>query len=295
MNTNFWAVGMARDEGDIIDHTMYHLAANGAAGIIVADNLSKDDTRERMEEAKANIAKFNPDIQVIIIEDNVVEYTQSKKMTDLAALARKNGAQWVIPFDIDEIWHSPGRTLQEAFEILNQQEYDAYRVLYTNHSITEFDEPGISPFHSIKYKWNLPTNHKCCFKFRDSDNRVTISNGNHLVQYNGWNYMTNINVAIDDYGHDKIVFGPQLLEIRHFQWRSLDHFMKKILNAYEACKALGPGADLYNGAAWAEHFTIYETDGVDGLVKYFENNILVKGDTGSLIFDPAPIKDITYE
>lgn len=294
MSTNFWAVGMARDEGDIIDHTMYHLAANGAAGIIVADNLSKDDTRERMEEAKENIAKFNPNIKVIIIEDNVVEYTQSKKMTDLAALARENGAQWIIPFDIDEIWHSPGRTLHEAFEILNEQEYDAYRVLYTNHSITEFDEPGLSPFHSIKYKWNLPTNHKCCFKFRQLDNRVTISNGNHLVQYNGWNYMTNINVAIDDYGHDKIVFGPQLLEIRHFQWRSLDHFMKKILNAYEACKALGPGADLYNGAAWAEHFTIYESDGLDGLVNYFENNILVKGDTGSLIFDPAPIKDISH-
>ena len=295
MSTNFWAVGMARDEGDIIDHTMYHLAANGAAGIIVADNLSKDDTRERMEEAKVNIGKYNPNIEVIILEDNVVEYAQSKKMTALAAKAREHGAKWVIPFDIDEIWHSPAGTLQEAFEKLDNEGQDAYRVLYTNHSITEFDEEAISPFHSMNYKWNLPTNHKTCFKFRESDREVSISNGNHLVQYNGWNFMSGISYAIDDYGHDKIVFGPQLLEIRHFQWRSLEHFMKKILNAYEACRALGPGADLYKGAAWEEHFNIYEAEGIAGLVEYFEKNILVKGDTGSLIFDPAPIKDITYE
>lgn len=291
-NVNFWAVGMARDEGDIVDHTMYHLAANGASGIIIADNLSKDDTRERAEEAKENIAKYNPDIKVIILEDNVVEYTQSKKMSSLAAMAREHGAQWVIPFDIDEIWHSPHGTLIEAFEKLSQDSVDVYKALYTNHSITEFDDAALSPFHSMKWKWNLPTNHKSCFRFRPEDSFVTISNGNHFVQHNGWDVGRNIKTVLDDYGHDKIVFGPKLIEIRHFQWRSMDHFMKKILNAYEACRALGPGADLYNGAAWAEHFKIYESDGIAGLKKYFYNNILVTGDTGTLIFDPAPIKEL---
>ena len=292
MPTNFWAIGMAKDEADIIDHTMYHFAANGAAGIIVADNLSKDNTRQKMEEAKANIAKYNPDIKVIILEDNVVAYTQSDKMTNLASMAKDNGAQWVIPFDIDEIWHAHGKTLQEAFELLDQDGVDVYKVLYTNHSITEFDEPATSPFHSMQWKWNVPTNHKSCFKFRDGDSFVRVSNGNHLVQHNGWNIGANVKTVLDDYGHDKIVFGPQLLEIRHFQWRSLDHFIKKILNAYESCKALGPGEDLYNGAAWAEHFIVYESEGLDGLVKFFEKNILVVGDTGLLIDDPAPIKEL---
>ena len=283
---------MAKDEADIIDHTMYHFAANGAAGIIVADNLSKDNTREKMEEAKANIAKYNPDIRVIIVEDNVVAYTQSDKMTNLASMAKDNGAQWVIPFDIDEIWHAHGKTLQEAFELLDQDGVDVYKALYTNHSITEFDQPGTSPFHSMQWKWNLPTNHKSCFKFRDGDSFVRISNGNHLVQHNGWDIGVNVKTVLDDYGHDKIIFGPQLLEIRHFQWRSLDHFIKKILNAYESCKALGPGADLYNGAAWAEHFIIYQSEGLDGLVKFFQKNVLVTGDTGSMINDPAPIKEL---
>lgn len=293
MATNFWAIGMAKDEGDIIDHTMYHFAANGAAGIIIADNLSKDDTRQKMEEAKANIAKYNPNIEIIIVEDNVVAYTQSDKMTNLASMARSHGAQWVIPFDIDEIWYSPGRTLHDAFELLNKEGADAYKVLYTNHSVTDSDPKGLSPFHTMQWKWSLPTNHKSCFKFRDSDSFVKISNGNHFVQHNGWDVGSNIKTVIDDYGHDKIIFGPQLIEIRHFQWRSLDHFLRKILNAYESCKALGPGADLYNGAAWAEHFKIYESDGIDGLNRYYENNILVKGDTGSLIFSPTPIMGIS--
>lgn len=293
MSVNFWAVGMARDEGDIIDHTMYHLAANGVDGIIVADNLSKDNTRQKIEEAKANIAKYNPNIKIIIVEDNVVAYTQSDKMTNLASMARGHGAQWVIPFDIDEIWYSPGRTLHDAFELLNKEGADAYKVLYTNHSVTDSDPEGLSPFHTMNWKWSLPTNHKSCFKFRDSDSFVKISNGNHFVQHNGWDIGSNIKTVIDDYGHDKIIFGPQLIEIRHFQWRSLDHFLRKILNAYESCKALGPGADLYNGAAWAEHFKIYESDGIDGLNRYYENNILVKGDTGSLIFSPTPIMGIS--
>jgi len=292
MEVNFWAVGMARDEGDIIEHTMYHLAANGAAGIIIADNLSKDDTRQKIEKAKENIAIYFPKTQIIILEDNLVAYKQSEKMTNLASLARTYGAQWIIPFDIDEIWYSPGRTLQEAFGILTDDGVDVYKVLYTNHSITSLDKQALSPFHSMHWKWSLPTNHKSCFRFRDGDSFVRISNGNHFVQHKGWDIGTNIKTVIDDYGHDKVIFGPQLIQIRHFQWRSLDHFMKKVLNVYESCKALGKGHDLYNGAAWEEHFKIYESSGIKGLEEFYKNNILITEDTGSLIFDPAPIMEL---
>jgi hypothetical protein len=289
MTINLWAIAMAKDEGDIIEHTMCHLAANGIDGLIVANNLSKDNTLDKMEAAKEKINKAHPNIEVILLEDNVLAYTQSQKMTTLGEMARKNGAQWIIPFDIDEIWYSPNSSLKQAFIDLDNQNYDVYRTLYTNHSITEFDPIGESPFHSMVWKWNLPTNHKSAFRFRPSDRFVSISNGNHLVNYNGAGFNAGAKVAIDDYGDDKIVFGPQTVQIRHFQWRSLDHFMRKILNAYESCRALGPGADLYNGAAWAEHFKIYEAYGTKGLEDYFHKNILVTGNTGSLLNDPAPI------
>lgn len=291
MTIKLWAIAMAKDEGDIIYHTMCHLAANGVDGIIVANNLSKDDTAYQMQIAKQQIAKKYPDVEVILLEDNILAYTQSQKMSDLGKLARERGANWVIPFDVDEIWYSPNSTLKKAFQDIDNQGYDVYRSLYTNHSITELDPEGQSPFHSMVYKWNLPTNHKSAFRFRPTDRFVSISNGNHLISYNGAGFNAGAKVAMDDYGHDKIVFGPQTVQIRHFQWRSLDHFMRKILNAYESCRALGPGADLYNGAAWEQHFNIYEKDGIDGLKEFFYKNIFVSqaNGLGSLIHDPAPI------
>ena len=66
MSVNVWAVAMAKDEGDIIDHTMNHFAANGVDGIIIADNMSNDNTREKMEEAKNNIGLKLTNVQVIL-------------------------------------------------------------------------------------------------------------------------------------------------------------------------------------------------------------------------------------
>lgn len=292
MSINLWAVAMAKDEGDIIFDTMCHLAANDVDGIIIANNLSKDNTKEEMYRAKEIINSLRPDINVILLDDDVVAYTQSDKMTNLAATAREHGAQWIIPFDVDEIWYSPNSTLKNALSEINNQNYDIYKALYTNHSITEFDTKSSSPFRSMIYKWNLPTNHKSCFRFRSGDSFVRISNGNHFVQHNGWDINQGVNVTLDDYGHDKVIFGPQTVQIRHFQWRSIEQFVRKILKSYESCKALSPGADLYNGAAWAEHFKIYEADGIAGLEKYYYENVFVSGDTGTLVLDPAPIMEL---
>lgn len=282
---------MAKDEGDIIKYTLCHLASNGAAGIIIADNMSSDNTMEEIVEAKKLINDRYPDIQVIIKEDKIVKYMQSEKMTALAKEAKELGAEWIIPFDIDEIWYSPNSTLIDAFIQLDELNYDVYRVLYTNHSITEYDKPDKSPFHSMKYKWDRPTNHKSTFKFRGSDHYVRISNGNHFVQHNGWDIGSRVKTALDDCTSDGSLSGLNIIQIRHFQWRSLDHFIKKITNAYNACKALESNHDLYNGAAWQQHFSIYEDKGIDGLIDFFENNILVKGDLGKLILDPAPIME----
>lgn len=290
--SNPWAVAMARDEEDIVYHTMIHLAANGVKGIIVADNLSADDTWKQMNFAKEEIESKNIDTQVILLKDDIVEYTQSEKMTALAQKARSFGADWIIPFDVDEIWFSPNQKLLQAFDDLSVQEVDVYKSLYTNHSVTEFDKPGKSPFHTMNYRWDLPTNHKSCFRFRSTDSFVRISNGNHFVQHNGWDIGSNVKTYIDDYGHDRIVFGPLTIQIRHFQWRSVEHFVKKVTNAYQACKALPSNHDLFRGAAWAEQFIELENNGIAGLKKLYYNSILVKEDTGSLIYDPVPIMEL---
>lgn len=94
-----WAVTMIRDELDIIEHTLRHMASEGVAGIIVADNLSTDGTWEWLND---NDATFP--CQIRLQRDEEVGYYQSRKMTALAQQAFELGAEWVIPFDADEFW-----------------------------------------------------------------------------------------------------------------------------------------------------------------------------------------------
>ena len=85
---------MARDEADIIATTVAHMATQ-VDHVLVADNLSKDDT-----------ARLAADAGAQVVPDSEPAYWQSDKMTGLAAVARSRGAAWVVPFDADEIWHT---------------------------------------------------------------------------------------------------------------------------------------------------------------------------------------------
>ena len=63
--------------------------------VIVADNMSTDGTRDILDS-----------LPVEVVEDNDPAYYQSAKMTHLARLAYLRGADWVVPFDADELWVS---------------------------------------------------------------------------------------------------------------------------------------------------------------------------------------------
>lgn len=273
-----YAVTMVKDEEDVIDHTMYHLAEEGVNGIIIADNLSTDSTRSKIEEAKAKI-QSKLDVYIEIREDDKVAYTQDYKMTMLSRDAVKMGADWVIPFDADELWFSQEGTLHDVLEKYDRQGIVTAKPLYTNHSLTKFDTESDNPYQSMVYKWSMPTNFKTCFKARPD---ICVSNGNHFVYWNTPEHTRDENPLLD------------VIEIRHFQWRSKEHFMKKVLNAYKACKALPENADLRGGAAWKEHFLVYEDKGVAGLEEMFYKDIFNE-ELGSLIHDPAPYKGFVFD
>ena len=74
------AITMVRDEEDIIDWTLQHLLDQGVDHIIVADNLSVDETPWKLA-ALASTGK------VTVIQDDEPGYYQDKKMTDLAHMA----------------------------------------------------------------------------------------------------------------------------------------------------------------------------------------------------------------
>lgn len=94
------AVTMVRNEADIIGHTVRHLLKQGVDLIIVVDNLSTDSTPRVLAELAAE------DARVFVGRDTLDAYHQNRKMSRLAYLAHRAGADWVVLFDADEFWFS---------------------------------------------------------------------------------------------------------------------------------------------------------------------------------------------
>ncbi|MFM7685162.1 MAG: glycosyltransferase family 2 protein [Actinomycetota bacterium] len=99
-----WAVAMVRDEADVVPHTIEHLLGQGVRHVLVADNLSSDGTTELLHE----LARRWP---VTVVRDDLPAMLQEHKMTRLARLATAAGAEWIVPFDADELWCATGGTL----------------------------------------------------------------------------------------------------------------------------------------------------------------------------------------
>jgi hypothetical protein len=99
-----WAVSMVKDEADIIVSTVEHLLDQDVDQVLVADNGSSDGTLDLLHD----LARRAP---VHVAVDAEPRYFQAAKMTLLADAARRAGADWVVPFDADELWFAVGSSL----------------------------------------------------------------------------------------------------------------------------------------------------------------------------------------
>lgn len=108
-----WAVTMVKDEQDIIAATVNHLFSQGVDHIIVADNLSTDDTPAIL----ARMAESNQRLHLAV--DKEPAYYQAEKMSRLMHATWAAGADWVIPFDADEFWFAEHGTLKSYFTELS--------------------------------------------------------------------------------------------------------------------------------------------------------------------------------
>lgn len=91
-----WAVTMVRNEEDIIGRSVRHLLSQGIDHVLVADNMSTDRTRQVVESLS--------DDRVHLATDAEPAYYQGEKMSVLARAAWRSGADWIVPFDADELW-----------------------------------------------------------------------------------------------------------------------------------------------------------------------------------------------
>lgn len=209
------AVSMWKDEADIGPTVIRHLLAEGVDHIIVADNLSSDGTTEHLCDF---IAKGAP---LTRVEDPDPGYRQAEKMTRLAHMAGEMGADWVIPFDADELWYSPHGRLADVLETAVdpvQWVEGFYHVPHPDDDASEAD-PVRRMTHRRRGR-DCPQS-KVCFRYRPG---AQVAQGNHDVNISGPR-------------------GSGLIAFREFQYRSFDHMRRKVRNgkaAYDAAPEVHP-------------------------------------------------------
>lgn len=234
-----WAVTMVRDELDILPYTLTHLANEGIAGMIVADNGSTDGTREWLHDLDLTC-------DLVIEHDDEVGYYQSRKMTRLAHQAFDRGADWVIPFDADELWHLPiNRPLPYAFE---REGCNAMFAQLYNYFPTSSDGDHPNPFVRIQHRDVEPAPLPKVAVAKNPT--VTIAQGNHNAS-----------------GAEPFLISPSSITVAHFPWRSPEQFARKIANGYEAYKATDLDRDM--GAHWRNYGELLESGGQGALRDVF--------------------------
>jgi hypothetical protein len=262
------AVTMMRDEEDVAVHTIKHLVEERIDVIIVADNNSTDSTREQLDDAVAWAEACGS--QLVVIDDPEEGYYQSRKMTELAHRAHNEfGAEWIVPFDADEIWYSRKAHLGDHLRSLQPNIRAAGALLY-NHFTTDLDEEG-NPFQAMVWRQvdhgALP---KVAVRWHET---LVIHQGNHSAQ------ICNSTLQPEN-----------LLELRHFPYRSAAHFIRKARNGAEAYRK---ATDLHKneGAHWRQYGDLLDRYGEEALIEVYEKyfHFMAPIHEG-MIHDPAPFR-----
>lgn len=259
------AVGMVRDEADIVEHSVWRMLGE-VDHVVVADNGSTDGTREILERLATEASG-----RLTVLADDEEGYYQSRKITHLARIAARLGAAWVVPFDADEFWYSPFYSSVAAALRAVAPQWLAVSAQMFDHVATAVDEPARSPFQRIGWRRRAPgVLPKVAVRASDE---VVVHQGNHAATFPG----------------GTTVLEGQLI-IRHYPYRSGEQMVRKARNgaaAYAAAVDL-PAAD---GAHWRQYGALLDQIGearfVDEVFRpWFWSEDPAADET--LIYDPAP-------
>jgi glycosyltransferase involved in cell wall biosynthesis len=252
------AVTMVKNEADVIQTTIRHMAAH-VDHVIVADNGSTDGTRELLDELPCEV-----------IDDPDPAYYQSRKMSALADYAaRAREATWVVPFDADEIWICPkGGRIADRLSTCDAWIAPAW--IY-DHVVTDADVAGLPPQQSMGHRMLKRTPlHKVAARFEPG---LVIEMGNHQATYP--------NRRMPRATWD-------ILEVRHFPVRSPQQYLNK---ARQGAAALAL-TDLPDnvGQHWRDWDRLADAQG--SLTDAFLDHWYYRHDDPRLILDPAPLEGL---
>lgn len=171
-----WGVTMVRDEADVIRYTVEHLLAEGVDRLLIADNGSVDGTGDLLRGLASDDG-----LPITVVDDTLAAYHQSAKMTRLARCAASAGADWVIPFDADELWYSPdGRPLAE---VLRTTDLDILAAPMWNQLPAADDSDDPNPYVRLRTRTAEPLPQpKVAFR---AHHWARVAPGNHTVRRQG--------------------------------------------------------------------------------------------------------------
>ena len=268
-------VSMIRDEADVIGPVLRHMARQVDA-IVIANNRSTDETRKIIDEVSDSCA-----IPILVGDDDEIGYKQSVKMSTLAAVAHDAfGAEWIVPFDADEIWYSPAPRIADFLARI-PTEHDIVKAFLWDHVCTGIDDPAeVDPVQRMRWRRADPAPlPKVACRYRDG---LTIEMGNHGASYQ------DLGGATSD----------RRIAVRHFPYRSPEQLVRKVRNGAEAYAA----TDLpeHYGAHWRQWGRMLHEHGEETIHDLFhtwyyrehpDEPVTIEGEIQSpLRCDPAPAR-----
>lgn len=252
---SIFAICMTKDEEDIIGYTLPRMAAQ-VDQVLIADNLSTDATRDILHTCANQMGN------ITISDDPEVAYLQSVKMTRLAEHARDQGADWVVPFDADEVWMLPELSpIPPSVSVLHAELYDH---VVTGHD--DFSDPD--PVTRIAYRRPYPAPlYKVICRTLPG---LVIEQGNHSASYPG---------PIESMG---------IGQVRHYPYRSALQMARKARNGGRAYAAAGSALPESTGAHWRNYARFLEQGGIEAIEEIFQT-WFYEDDPSELIHDPCPV------
>jgi hypothetical protein len=195
---------MVRNEQDTIGPVVDHLAEQGVDAFIIADNGSSDATPDVL----ADLARRH---RLYVVRDSLTAYLQGTKMTMLAELAGRSGADWIVPFDADELWFARDSSVAD---LLRTTSADVVHAELHNVFPTHQDPRDPNPFKRITQFDTSPSSMgKVAVRWHPM---MTIWTGNHGATRTG----------LQSGG----------LFVAHYPWRSIEQLTAKLLGGSAAMR-----------------------------------------------------------